>query len=87
METMQIVPTSLVNDVVRCCPSALGVFNYFSVDSCCGGGDTIAQAAENEFADSDSLVDALRGASRQEAAHTGQMAGPSIVRQILNTNE
>lgn len=63
-EPMQIDRTSVVNDVIRCHPASVSVFNYFGVDACCGGAATIAEAAEHDFVDTEALVDALRGSAR-----------------------
>lgn len=64
-ESMQIDGGSVVNDVIRCHPASVSVFNYFGVDACCGGAATIAEAAEHAFVDAEALIDALRGSARQ----------------------
>jgi iron-sulfur cluster repair protein YtfE (RIC family) len=57
-----------VSAIVRRHPTTAGVFNYFGIDSCCGGDVTIAEAAENEFVDPVDLVAALHSAIRYENA-------------------
>ena len=51
-----------VNEMVASHPETMPVFNRFGLDTCCGGGAPIADAARRDGADLDALVKALREA-------------------------
>ncbi|MHB1861523.1 MAG: DUF542 domain-containing protein [Gemmatimonadaceae bacterium] len=63
---MQAAPTLdpqwTVNAVIARDPATIAVFNRFGLDTCCGGGDAIADAASREGVDLDALLAALRSA-------------------------
>ena len=54
--------TVSVNEMVARHPETMPVFNRFGLDTCCGGGAPIAEAARRDGADLDALVKALREA-------------------------
>ena len=56
----RIDESSIVNELVVQCPETLAVFNRFGIDSCCGGGVPIADAARRDGADANALLGALR---------------------------
>lgn len=60
--TSQIDIVSTVNELVARYPATIAVFNRFGIDSCCGGGAPIADAARRDGADFDALLAALREA-------------------------
>ena len=62
-----ITAASVVNDVLRRYPAAVGVFNAFGIDACCGGASSLAEAAQRDSADLESLLAALRRAIREAA--------------------
>ena len=51
-----------VNEMVARHPETVPVFNRFGLDTCCGGGAPIAEAARRDGADLDELVKALSDA-------------------------
>jgi regulator of cell morphogenesis and NO signaling len=51
-----------VNEMVAQHPETMPVFNRFGLDTCCGGGAPIAEAARRDGADLDQLVKALTDA-------------------------
>ncbi len=51
-----------VNELIAREPQTVAVFNRFGLDTCCGGGDAIADAASREGVDLDALLAALRSA-------------------------
>lgn len=60
--TTQIDTNETVNAIVAQYPDTIGVFNQFGIDSCCGGGVPLADAARRDGADIDTLVRALQEA-------------------------
>jgi len=57
-----IDPTWPVNEVIARYPATIAVFNKFGLDTCCGGGAPIIDAAHRDGADADALLAALRKA-------------------------
>jgi regulator of cell morphogenesis and NO signaling len=58
-----VIDTNLsVDQMVARHPETMPVFNRFGLDTCCGGGAPIADAARRDGADLDALVQALREA-------------------------
>lgn len=55
-----IDPTRSVNEVIARYPATIAVFNRFGLDTCCGGGAPISEAAHRDGADVDALLQALR---------------------------
>ncbi len=64
-ETLIIDPSMTVNEIVTRYPATVAVFNRFGVDSCCGGGVPLADAARRDEVDLDAIVEALRAAVAQ----------------------
>ena len=61
--TSQIDIVSTVNEILARYPATIAVFNRFGIDSCCGGGVPIADAARRDGADFDVLLAELREAA------------------------
>ncbi len=61
--TSQIDIVSTVNEILARYPATIAVFNRFGIDSCCGGGVPIADAARRDGVDFDALLAALREAA------------------------
>lgn len=59
-DTLTIDPTWTVNKVVALYPATVAVFNRFGVDSCCGGGLELGEAAQRDGISLDALLQALR---------------------------
>jgi regulator of cell morphogenesis and NO signaling len=57
-----IDPSWTINELLRREPSSAPVLNAFGVDTCCGGGDTITEAAANAGLDAAELIGALSDA-------------------------
>ncbi len=58
-----VIDTNLpVDAMVARYPETMQVFNRFGLDTCCGGGAPIVEAARRDGADLDALVRALRDA-------------------------
>jgi len=51
-----------VNEMVASHPETMPVFNRFGLDTCCGGGAPIVEAARRDGAKLGDLVQALEGA-------------------------
>jgi len=52
-----------VNETIARFPATMAVFNRFGIDTCCGGGATIEEAAHRDGLDLDALLDALAAAA------------------------
>lgn len=63
--TLTIEPTWTVNEVIARYPATVAVFNRFGVDSCCGGGAPLSEAAPRDGVALDSLMQALRDAAER----------------------
>ena len=70
----EIAPSSTVNDVVREFPGTLEVFRQLGVDTCCGGGATLEQAARNLQLLPDALIQTLQLHARTWQAVNGAQA-------------
>lgn len=60
--TTNIDIVATVNEIVAQYPDTIAVFNRFGIDSCCGGGVPLADAARRDRADLDALLAALQEA-------------------------
>jgi iron-sulfur cluster repair protein YtfE (RIC family) len=60
--TSHIDMVSTVNEIVATYPETIAVFNRFGIDSCCGGGAPLVDAARRDGADPDALLAALQEA-------------------------
>lgn len=58
-------PAWTVNETVARAPKTMEVFNRFGLDTCCGGGVAVREAALRDGVDLDALMTALREAVRQ----------------------
>lgn len=56
---MEEVEKRTVNEVIRLAPEAVTVFGRYGIDSCCGGGLPVEEAARRHGADLDELLRAL----------------------------
>ena len=65
MET--ITKDMIINDVVNKYPETMKVFNDYKVDSCCGGGQSIATTAAVSNANIPELMEALNKAVNKES--------------------
>jgi regulator of cell morphogenesis and NO signaling len=63
LDTTTFAPTLTVNEAIARNPETVRVFTRFGIDSCCGGGLPIAEAARRHGIALDALLDALRDAS------------------------
>jgi regulator of cell morphogenesis and NO signaling len=52
-------PGTSVNDVLRRWPAAVTALNAFGVDTCCGGGDSLTEAAAQAGVSVDDLIGAI----------------------------
>lgn len=55
-------PTLTVNEIMAREPRTIAVFNQFGVDTCCGSGVPVADAARRDGVEPDLLLAALRSA-------------------------
>ncbi|HEY7877028.1 MAG TPA: DUF542 domain-containing protein [Gemmatimonadaceae bacterium] len=66
------IPTLLdstwtVNEIVARYADTAAVFNRFGIDTCCGGGVSVAEAARREGVDLDAVLEALYRATSRSA--------------------
>ncbi len=52
----EITKETTINQAIRLYPSIMPVFNRFNIDSCCGGSDTIEEAARKAGIDTGELL-------------------------------
>lgn len=55
----RIDPSSSINDVLLQYPATIAVFNAYGVDACCGGAQSVRDAAAQDGLDLEALVAAL----------------------------
>ena len=60
--TKEIDPSLTINEIVALHPETIPVFNRFGLDTCCGGGVCVEDAAQRDGVDLDSLRSALNQA-------------------------
>lgn len=61
-DQITIDPNWSVNEILQRHPETVGVFNTFGIDSCCGGGASLFEAAYRDGADPEVLLQELRRA-------------------------
>lgn len=61
--TISIDPTWTINETVARFPATLTVFDAAGLDSCCGGGHEIKEAARRHGLDLEPLLNGLRAAA------------------------
>lgn len=66
-QELKIDPSTIVNDMVATNPATLPVFSRVGIDTCCGGGLPIAEAARRHGLDLDALVADLAKAASAPA--------------------
>lgn len=65
-EIEQKLHDMLIRDLVEEHPEAMPVFDQYGIDTCCGGGRTVPQAAEAHGLDASQLTDELLRTIRGE---------------------
>lgn len=63
---MKISKDMTVNQVIKLNPKVIPVFNTFNIDSCCGGSDTLEEAARKAKVDVESLIKEIEKAVEVE---------------------
>jgi iron-sulfur cluster repair protein YtfE (RIC family) len=56
----QLDPTLTINEIVARYPATIPVFNRFGMDTCCGGGVSVYDAARRDGIDVEAVLVALR---------------------------
>jgi regulator of cell morphogenesis and NO signaling len=59
-------PTMTINEIVVLYPQAIPVFNRLGMDTCCGGGVALNEAAHRDGLDLDALLGDLRDAVERQ---------------------
>ncbi len=60
MSTLECTSASTINEVVKAFPATLAVFSRYGLDTCCGGGLPMADAAVRHGIDPVELLAAVR---------------------------
>jgi iron-sulfur cluster repair protein YtfE (RIC family) len=60
LTTEEIDAEMTVNQAIQRVPGSIGVFNELGIDACCGGADTLAEAAARERIPLAELLETLR---------------------------
>ncbi len=55
----RIDPSLTINEIVALHPEAIPVFNRFGIDTCCGGGVSVEDAARRDGIDAATVLAAL----------------------------
>lgn len=55
----EIAKEMSINQVISKYPKTVGVFNMYNIDSCCGGYESLENAAKNKGIDITKLIEAL----------------------------
>jgi regulator of cell morphogenesis and NO signaling len=58
-DTLQLDPALTINEIVAAHPETIPVFNRFGMDTCCGGGVRVEEAAKRDGVDVSDVVAAL----------------------------
>ena len=58
--TSQIYPDTTINQIVAALPQTLSVFQRFGLDTCCGGGLSLATAVERHQLSLETVLAVLR---------------------------
>jgi regulator of cell morphogenesis and NO signaling len=61
-DQITIDPNWSVNEILQRYPDTVGVFNTLGIDSCCGGGASLFEAAYRDGVDPEALLHELRRA-------------------------
>jgi iron-sulfur cluster repair protein YtfE (RIC family) len=64
-DVIQLDPSLTINEIVARHPETIAVFNRFGMDTCCGGGVAVNDAARRDGLDLDQVLAALRDAMEQ----------------------
>lgn len=64
-DVIQLDPAQTINEIVARHPESIAVFNRFGMDTCCGGGVSVEEAARRDGLDVDQILSALRDAMEQ----------------------
>ncbi|MBI3601064.1 MAG: DUF542 domain-containing protein [Nitrospinae bacterium] len=59
----EITKEMSINQVISKYPKTVGVFNRYNIDSCCGGYESLENAAKNKGIDIVELIEALNKAA------------------------
>jgi len=58
-DTLHLDPELTINEIVAAYPETIPVFNRFGLDTCCGGGVCVDEAARRDGIDAEPIVAAL----------------------------
>ncbi|HET7372617.1 MAG TPA: DUF542 domain-containing protein [Gemmatimonadaceae bacterium] len=61
-DVIQLDPSLTINEIVARYPETIAVFNRFGMDTCCGGGVPVDEAARRDGLNLDQILAALRDA-------------------------
>lgn len=65
-QSIQLDRSMTINEIIARHPQTMCVFNEFGLDTCCGGGVPLEEAARRDGLDADSVIAALQKAVEVE---------------------
>ncbi|HEY4716559.1 MAG TPA: DUF542 domain-containing protein [bacterium] len=79
MKTQKITKNMSINEIIKKFPQSIGVFNKFNLDSCCGGAESLENAAKKSEVDLAILIEAIDNAieTPREKGHNCARCGNS----------
>jgi regulator of cell morphogenesis and NO signaling len=60
IDTTSLGPATTIGDIIARYPDTTPVFNRFGLDTCCGAGVSVPEAARRHGLDADAVLAALR---------------------------
>lgn len=80
-DTLQLDRTLTINEIVALHPETISVFNRFGMDTCCGGGVTVDEAARRHKIDANAVV----ASSCHPAANDARQDDRVVVFRVAST--
>lgn len=83
----KIIKDQIINNVIRRFPATLEVFHRFGVDACCGGSQSIEEAAKKDGANVEALLESLNSMIEKREGESSPLYEPCFVGRRLGEEE